>query len=86
MNPTPKKETTTIWAKKWVDYSSKYGLGYILSNGCGGVYFNDSSKIIVEPNSTVFYYIERTTDKRDIFFSYTLEDYPKSLYKKVTLL
>lgn len=23
------------------DYSTKYGLGYALSNGCIGVYFND---------------------------------------------
>lgn len=37
-----------VWVKKWVDYSSKYGLGYILSNGCTGVFFNDSTKIILE--------------------------------------
>lgn len=38
-----------IFVKKWVDYSSKYGLGYILSNGAVGVFFNDSTKIIVDP-------------------------------------
>lgn len=38
-----------IWVKKWVDYSTKYGLGYLLSNGSTGVYFNDSTKIILEP-------------------------------------
>lgn len=27
----------------YVDYSTKYGLGYYLSNGNYGVYFNDSS-------------------------------------------
>ena len=37
-----------IWVKKWVDYSSKYGLGYILSNGAAGVFFNDSTKIILD--------------------------------------
>jgi polo-like kinase 1 len=37
-----------VWVKKWVDYSSKYGLGYILSNGSTGVFFNDSTKIILE--------------------------------------
>ena len=36
--------------KKWVDYSSKYGLGYLLSNGAVGVYFNDSTKIAASPN------------------------------------
>lgn len=37
-----------IWVKRWVDYSSKYGLGYLLSNGCTGVFFNDSTKIILD--------------------------------------
>ncbi len=36
-----------VWVKKWVDYSSKYGLGYILTNGCTGVFYNDSTKIIL---------------------------------------
>jgi hypothetical protein len=34
---------------KHVDYSSKYGIGYVLSNGHYGVYFNDSSKISLDP-------------------------------------
>ena len=37
-----------IYVKKWVDYSSKYGLGYLLSNGSSGVFFNDSTKIILD--------------------------------------
>ncbi len=35
---------------KFVDFSSKYGLGYMLSNGSYGVLFNDSTKIILHPN------------------------------------
>jgi hypothetical protein len=35
------------WVKKWVDYSSKYGLGYLLSKGATGVFFNDSTKILL---------------------------------------
>jgi polo-like kinase 1 len=38
-----------IYVKKWVDYSSKYGLGYLLSNGSSGVFFNDCTKIILDP-------------------------------------
>ena len=41
-----------VWVKKWVDYSSKYGLGYLLSNGTTGVFFNDSSKIILDPKGS----------------------------------
>lgn len=40
--------------QKWVDYSTKYGLGYLLSSGAAGVYFNDSTKIITEVNSNTF--------------------------------
>lgn len=35
-----------ISVKKWIDYSSKYGIGYALTNGSCGVYFNDSSKML----------------------------------------
>lgn len=38
-----------MWVKKWVDYSAKYGLGYLMSNGSYGVFFNDSSKLILHP-------------------------------------
>jgi polo-like kinase 1 len=37
-----------VWIKKWVDYSSKYGLGYLLSNNATGVFFNDSTKIVLD--------------------------------------
>ena len=79
----------TIWVKKWVDYSSKYGLGYLLSNGSSGAYFNDATKILSEGNSSenVFNYIERNaTTKQDIINEYSFEEYPKELQKKVVLL
>jgi len=82
--PTGRNE---IWVKKWVDYSSKYGLGYLLSNGATGVFFNDSTKIILDIKTGKFDYIERrSSDKQDIISSHTLTDYPKELQKKVTLL
>ena len=36
---------------EYVDYSSKYGVGYMLSDGCFGVFFNDSSKVIYDPEN-----------------------------------
>ena len=48
-----------VFVKKWVDYSSKYGLGYLLSNGCTGVFFNDSTKIVSHPKNLYFEYMER---------------------------
>ncbi len=76
-----------VWVKKWVDYSSKYGLGYCLSNEATGVFFNDSTKICLDPNGFHFDYMERrSADRQDIGREYTLTDYPKDLQKKVTLL
>ena len=44
---SPVVETPNLWVTKWVDYTSKYGLGYLSCNGSVGIYFNDSSKIIL---------------------------------------
>jgi len=83
----PSLKGPDTWVKKWVDYSSKYGLGYLLSNGFSGVFFNDSSKIILNPKTKWFFYIERrVSDKQEIISSYNMDDYPKDLQKKVTLL
>ncbi len=63
--------------KKWVDYSTKYGLGYLLSDGSTGVYFNDSTKIIVDKNGENFEYIEKKAgEKADTITAYKLSDYP----------
>ena len=76
-----------VWVKKWVDYSTKYGLGYYLSNEATGVFFNDSTKIVLDPNGHHLDYMERrSSDRQDVPSSYTLTEYPKELQKKVTLL
>ena len=50
--------------KKWVDYSSKYGLGYTLSNGTCGVYFNDNSKMLRDATGKLVTYFERNSASR----------------------
>jgi len=76
-----------IWVTKWVDYSSKYGVGYILSDGSIGVYFNDSTKILLNPEGDRFDYItRRTQEKPEVRSQHTFEEYPDDLKKKVTLL
>ena len=66
-----------------MDYSSKYGLGYLLSNNSTGVFFNDSTKIVIDPDGHKFYYYERkaisSSEKQDVMISYTLSEYPKDL-------
>lgn len=76
----PAQRDNEVWVKKWVDYSSKYGLGYCLSNEATGVFFNDSTKICLDPNGFHFDYMERrSADRQDIGREYTLTDYPKDL-------
>lgn len=48
-----------LHVKKWVDYSTKYGLGYLLSDGSTGVYFNDSTKMVLDAAGETVDYIER---------------------------
>ena len=83
----PNLKGPDTWVKKWVDYSSKYGLGYLLSNGFSGVYFNDSSKIILNPTTKDFFYIERKgPEKTEVVAIHNMDNFPKDLQKKVTLL
>ena len=79
------EENCLVWVKKWIDYSSKYGLGYLLSNGDSGVVFNDSSKILIPAGCKKFFYIEKASNKRDFSAVYSVADYPQELYKKFTI-
>ena len=75
---------------KWVDYSSKYGIGYKMSNGCYGVLFNDSTKMVLNQNSFHFAYIRRESYSKEnienLTSFHTFADYPLSLKKKVVLI
>ena len=51
--------------KKWIDYSNKYGIGYILTNESCGVYFNDNSKILLLPDNLTFEYFEKGLEKAE---------------------
>lgn len=76
-----------MWVSKWVDYSSKYGLGYQLNNGSTGVFFNDASKLLLDPNNFHFDYLEwRRSINIDVGKQFTLLQYPELLQKKITLL
>lgn len=54
---TDKSQPNSELIVQYVDFSSKYGMGYKLSNGSYGVLFNDSTKIILDPNCFHFEYI-----------------------------
>jgi polo-like kinase 1 len=79
------KDNSDVWVMKWIDYSRKYGLGYLLSDGSFGVYFNDATKMTMSANGCTFYYIENS-NKQETPSTHTLDNYPATLEKKVTLL
>ena len=74
-----------IWVKNWIDYTSKYGLAYILTNGTIGVYFNDSTKLLLDNDEKKFNYIY-TKDKQEVINNYSYDSFPESINKKVSLL
>ncbi|KAF3927307.1 hypothetical protein ABW21_db0201365 [Orbilia brochopaga] len=61
---TPPDVDTGVWITKWVDYSNKYGVGYILNDDTTGTIFNDGTNVLMdfprseaEAESTLMEYI-----------------------------
>ncbi|RLN69563.1 hypothetical protein BBJ29_008734 [Phytophthora kernoviae] len=81
---------TSLWVSQWVDYTSKYGIGYMLSNGASGVYYNDSTKMISSAGGRVFEYIGRQSSEHagvpESRARFSMDSYDPALSKKVTLL
>ena len=91
-----------VWVVRYVDYTSKYGLGFLLNTGSAGVYFNDSTKIVLSADGSMFLYVERRRRSpsnggsnalatasilsEHVSQSYSITAYPSELQKKVTLL
>ncbi|KAI9349590.1 kinase-like domain-containing protein [Obelidium mucronatum] len=78
-----------VFITKWIDYSNKYGLGYQLQDGTIGVYFNDSTSILLSSDNNHFeylYYEAGTDGSRMHRKPHTMSTYPSDLQKKVTLL
>ena len=48
----------SVWVTKCLNYSYKFGIGYLLSNGIIGVIFNDLTKLILDSNNYHIDYYE----------------------------
>ena len=70
------------WISKWVDYSDKYGFGYMLIDGSFGVLFNDNTRMVRHNDNQTVEYIHRD-GQEDLM---TLSTLTESLRKKGTLL
>lgn len=73
---------------KWVDYSNKYGVGILLSDGQYGVLFNDNDKVMCSPDNTKTFslitkhkYLNKDT-KEDLRY----DRVPDDLTEKMSLL
>ena len=75
-----------VYVTKWIDYTDKYGLGYMLNNRLIGVYFNDNTKMLFNPNHRKITYIERKiSDNQDLLSVFSLDDYPIEMKNKILL-
>ena len=90
--PLPGLLAANVWVVRYVDYTSKYGLGFLLNTGSSGVYFNDSTKIVIAPDGITFQYSERRRKDKSVANSehvvqtHSILKFPIELQKKVTLL
>jgi POLO box duplicated region len=66
---------------RWVDYSGKYGLAYQLSNSLAGMYFNDSTSIILSSEGKAFDYLSVTGEAT----TGIIGQHPPDLEKKIKL-
>lgn len=71
-----------VFVIKHVDYTKKYGIGYILSDGCTGIYFNDSTKIVLHGDKQRVMYVDAEDSQQRCLIG----NFPTCLRKKVTLL
>ena len=77
-----------VWIDKYIDYTEKFGVGYVLSNGSIGFCYNDYTSNILDPNSHMFKYADFMSKDQNEYsgIQYNLHDYPKNILKKVKIL
>jgi len=71
-----------VFVVKHCDYSKKYGIGYILSNGVTGIFFNDSTKITLHRDKQTVTYMDHNNQAQFCSFN----NFPNELSKKMKLL
>ena len=80
-------EVPHLLITNWVDYSSKYGLGYSFNNGNFGIFFNDFTQMILNIKIDKIYYIQNFEYTENVIYQeYTLNEYPKEIESKIFIL
>nr|XP_045719868.1 inactive serine/threonine-protein kinase PLK5 [Mirounga angustirostris] len=78
----PGEQRPILWAPKWVDYSSKYGFGYQLSDGGSGVLLRDGTHMALRPPGDQVSYMPA----RGKLETFTPRDMPSTLGAKLAVL
>lgn len=90
----------SAWVRAYLDESNKYGLGFALADGSVGVRLRGGTSIVLDPAGVAFEYIEHArrsssqggaggggrTKGEPVRTTYTLDDFPPDLQKRVKLL
>lgn len=85
MGGEPPPSSPKVWVLCWL-VCKRYGVGYVLSNSCFGVFFNDYSKIVLQPDKKSYCYIERGSGGHESRCEGIIDNPPNELRKKVLLL
>ncbi|WWD06083.1 hypothetical protein V865_004168 [Kwoniella europaea PYCC6329] len=84
-NPAP----PNVFVVSWLDYCTKYGMGFAMTDGTVSVHFNDSTSLVLAPGKQHFDDI-RPTASDDLSHhtrrSHSIDTYPSDLKNKVYLL
>ncbi len=64
------------YISKYIDYSNKYGIGFMLTNDSCGVYFNDNSKMLLYPDNINIDYSEKLASRQEVREKYSIKNYP----------
>ncbi|KAM0787439.1 hypothetical protein ACM66B_003519 [Microbotryomycetes sp. NB124-2] len=82
----PETQAPKVFITSWVDYTHKYGTAYSLTDGTAGLYFNDSTTMVLSPDKLHFDYISNRKGNVYSRRHYTTESHPEDLSRKTYLL
>ncbi|GAA5904293.1 CDC5/polo family serine/threonine-protein kinase [Sporobolomyces salmoneus] len=79
-------EPPKVFITSWVDYTHKYGTAYSLTDGTAGLYFNDSTTMVLSPDKEHFDYISQRKSNLYTRKHHNLTLIPPELDRKAYLL
>lgn len=75
-----------VFVKKWVDYSSKYGLGFLMSDLSVGINCNDETVISAAKDAPTFQYTTMKPSLQHTTYEFALMPLNSDIGRKIDLL